>query len=92
MFWRVIFSIIIEDLINFNVRHPEVFNTYINIQCSASQTQQNFFIMFIIYTIINIIKLNSVAYCCRRQIRICSVWGKKYRVVYNLHYFNPQMR
>jgi len=31
----------------FNVCHPEVFNTYINIQCCISQTQQNF-IMFII--------------------------------------------
>ena len=31
----------------FNVCHPEVFNTYINIQWCISQTQQNF-IMFII--------------------------------------------
>ena len=31
----------------FNVCHPEVFNTYINIQRCISQTQQNF-IMFII--------------------------------------------
>jgi hypothetical protein len=31
----------------FNVCHPEVFNTYINIQWCVSQTQQNF-IMFTI--------------------------------------------
>ena len=31
----------------FNVCHPEVFNTYINIQWCIGQTQQNF-IMFII--------------------------------------------
>ena len=37
-----------SSLLNgFNVCHPEVFNTYINIQRSVNQTQQNF-IMFII--------------------------------------------
>jgi hypothetical protein len=42
--------LIIKHLFTFrilNVRHPEVFNTYINIQWCISQTQQNF-IMFII--------------------------------------------
>ena len=34
-------------LLLFNICHPEVFNTYINIQWCISQTQQNF-IMFII--------------------------------------------
>jgi len=36
-----------KDTISFNVCHPEVFNTYINIQWCVSQTQQHF-IMFII--------------------------------------------
>ena len=36
-----------SDWILFNVCHPEVFNTHINIQRCISQTQQNF-IMFII--------------------------------------------
>jgi len=36
-----------KDRNSFNVCHPEVFDTYINIQRCVSQTQRNF-IMFII--------------------------------------------
>ena len=32
----------------FNVFHHEVFNTYINIQCCVSQTQQNFIVFIIV--------------------------------------------
>jgi len=40
-------DILLVYKISFNIYHPEVFNTYINIQWHISQTQQNF-IMFII--------------------------------------------
>ena len=35
-------------LVRFNVCHPEVFNTYINIQWCISQTQQNFIVFVIV--------------------------------------------
>jgi len=43
----------------FYVCHPEVFNTYINIQWCVSQTQQNFYYVYYCTraTIINIIKV-----------------------------------
>jgi hypothetical protein len=32
----------------FNVCHPEVFNTHINVQCCIGQTQQNFIVFIIV--------------------------------------------
>ena len=38
----------LHKYLKFNVCHPEVFNTYINIQWCISQTQQNFIVFIIV--------------------------------------------
>jgi len=42
------FKVCISTTCEFNVCHPEVFNTYINIQRCVSQTQQDFIVFIIV--------------------------------------------
>ena len=44
----LILSLSISGIRMLNVCRPEVFNTYINIQCCISETQQNFIVFIIV--------------------------------------------